>query len=57
MRALGARVLVTLKVGHGGLVKVAELASFKVGMGEKVGVHVDLGKAHVFDRKTGQAIL
>ena len=49
-------MLVTLKVGGGGLVKVAELASFKVGLGERGG-HVDLGRVHVFDRKTGQAIL
>ncbi|RLI29356.1 sugar ABC transporter ATP-binding protein [Candidatus Bathyarchaeota archaeon] len=53
---LGAETIIDVKVGEY-LVKVRERVGFKTKIGDKVWMGFPLDKLHVFDKKTGKAII
>jgi len=54
---LGSELLVDLKIGEDLLRVKASSLDFKVGRGDKVWVTINKDKIHIFDKKTGNAIV
>jgi len=53
---LGPNLIVNVKIG-GYLIKVTAPSNFKVTMGEKLRIAFNIDKVHIFDRKSGKAII
>ena len=53
---LGLKTIINLKVGKN-VLKTTSMYSFEAGIGEKIWIKFDKNKIHLFNEKTGEAII